>query len=324
MKRANCLRTGRYTHPGRVAPRCASLVPGCCVLVLLGIPAAGAEARGAESIPVSSMLLKLVEQVDVPARETGVLASVEAREGQLVRQGDLLAQIDDTEAKIAEEQAKIDIEIARASASNDVNLRFAKKSVEVAKAELRRTDESNEKYPRSVSESEVDRLRLLVEKSSLEVEQAEHEYAVAKLMLQAKEGEYRLAQQKAQRHQVPSPLDGIVVQVYRHRGEWVKPGEPVVRILRMDRLRAEGFVKAELAGQHLMGRAVRLVLNRPGSPPWVLSGKIVFLDPEIDPVTHQVRIWAEVENKDLRLSPGMQADMTIEPQAKSAQQGPKT
>ena len=240
--------------------------PGCCVSVLLSVPAAGAEPRGAGSIPVSSMLLKLVEQVDVPARETGVLASVEAREGQLVRQGELLAQIDDTEAKIAEEQAKIDIEIAQASASNDVNLRFAKKSVEVAKAELRRSDESNEKYPRSVSESEVDRLRLLVEKSSLEVEQAEHEYAVAKLMLQAKEGEYRLAQQKAQRHQVPSPLDGIVVQVYRHRGEWVKPGEAVVRILRMDRLRAEGFVKAELAGQHLQGRAVRLVLNGLGSP----------------------------------------------------------
>ncbi len=302
----------------------ANVVLACCISVLLAVPASGAEAKGAGSIPVSSMLLKLVEQVDVPARETGVLASVEAREGQLVRQGNLLAQIDDTEAKIAEEQAKIDIEIARASASNDVNLRFAKKSVEVARAELRRSDESNEKYPRSVSESEVDRLRLLVEKSNLEVEQAEHEYAVAKLMLQAKEGEYRLAQQKAQRHQVPAPLDGIVVQVYRHRGEWVKPGESVVRILRMDRLRAEGFVKAELAGQHLMGRAVRLVLNRPGSPPWVLSGKIVFLDPEIDPVTHQVRIWAEVENKDLRLSPGMQADMTIEPQAKSAQPSPKT
>lgn len=324
MKRANCCKAGGAMQRHHVASRCASIVLGCCLLVPLGASAAGAEARGVGSIPVSSMLLKLIEQVDIPARETGVLASVEAREGQLVRQGDLLAQIDDTEAKIAEEQAKIDIEIARASAANDVNLRFAKKSVEVAKAELRRSDESNEKYPRSVSESEVDRLRLLVEKSSLEVEQAEHEYAVAKLMLQAKEGEYRLAQEKARRHQVPSPLDGIVVQVYRHRGEWVKPGEAVVRVLRMDRLRAEGFVKAELVGQHLQGRVVRLVLNSSGSPARVLSGKIIFLDPEIDPVTHQVRIWVEVENKDLRLSPGMQADMTIEPQAKSAQSGPKT
>ncbi len=301
----------------------ANMVLAGCVLALATVRAAGAEAPGAGPIPVSSMLLKLIEQVDVPARETGVLASVEAREGQLVRQGDLLAQVDDTEAKIAEDQAKIDIEIARASATNDVNLRFAKKSAEVAKAELRRSDESNAKYPRSVSESEVDRLRLLVEKSSLEVEQAEHEYTVAKLMLQAKEGEYRLAQQKAQRHQVVAPLDGVVVQVYRHRGEWVKPGESVVRILRMDRLRAEGFVKADLVGQHLLGRAVRLVLDRPGSPARALSGKIVFLDPEIDPVTRQVRIWVEVENKDLSLSPGMQANMTIEPQAKSAQPAPK-
>ena len=237
------------------------------------------------------------------------------REGQLVRQGDLLAQIDDTEAKIAEEQAKIDIEIARASASNDVNLRFAKKSVEVAKAELRRSDESNEKYARSVSESEVDRLRLLVEKSGLEVEQAEHEYAVAKLMLQAKEGEYRLAQQKAQRHQVPAPLDGMVVQVYRHRGEWVKPGEPVVRMLRMDRLRAEGFVKAELAGQQL--GTSRSSGGGPARQPGHGScpARSFFWIPKSIPSRARYGSGPRSKTRNSVCSPGMRANTTIEPQA---------
>ncbi len=43
------------------------------------------------------------------------------------------------------------------------------------------------------------------------------------------------------------------------------------------------------------------------------AGHIVFVNPEIDPLNSQVRVWAEVENPDLKLRPGMQATLTIEP-----------
>jgi macrolide-specific efflux system membrane fusion protein len=41
------------------------------------------------------------------------------------------------------------------------------------------------------------------------------------------------------------------------------------------------------------------------------SGKVIFVDPEIDPINAQVRIWAEVDNQGLRLRPGMRAKMTL-------------
>jgi multidrug efflux pump subunit AcrA (membrane-fusion protein) len=41
-------------------------------------------------------------------------------------------------------------------------------------------------------------------------------------------------------------------------------------------------------------------------------GKIVFIDPEIDPVNAQVRVWVEVPNPGLRLRPGMRANMTLD------------
>jgi RND family efflux transporter MFP subunit len=284
-----------------------------CCSVFLAAVTIGAESQDPSGrIEVPSMLLRLIEQVDVPARESGVLAGIQVVEGQMVDEGATVAQIDDAEARIGEEHAKTELEIARSNATNTVNVRSAKKSVEVAQAELRRSTESNERYPKSISESEMDRLRLIVEKGRLEVEQSEHEFRIAGFNQRVKENDYRAAQQKVKQHKITAPLAGVVVQVQRHRGEWVKPGDVVVRILRLDRLRAEGFVKMEPWSDDLQGRPVRVLVDQTKAAGAEFPGKIVFVDPEIDPVNAQVRVWAEVENRDLRLRPGMKARMVLQ------------
>jgi len=277
---------------------------------LLGALFAGGGSGGAIEVP--SMVLRLIEQVDVPAREAGPLDTVEVTEGQMVQAGQILARIDDTEARTAQQRAKLEMAVAQAKSRNDVNIRFAKKSAEVAKAELRRAVESNEKYAKSVSDSEMDRLQLLVQKTALEVEQAQHEFTLAGLTSRIKETEHLAAQQKVERHQIVAPLAGVVVQVSRHRGEWVRPGDSVVRICRLDRLRAEGFLKAQHVHRSLQGQEVRLVVDLPERPNAEFPAKIVFVDPQIDPVNAQTRIWAEVDNGQLRLQPGMKAKLRLE------------
>jgi multidrug efflux pump subunit AcrA (membrane-fusion protein) len=291
------------------------LISSCfALLATAAVAVAGEPPQGPRTIEVPSMLLRLIEQRDVPARQAGVLAAVRVLEGQMVEEGAAIAEIDDAEARIAEERSRIEAEIAKVNAGNDVSVRAAKKSVEVASAELRRSSDSNERYRKSVSESEMDRLRLVVEKGRLEIEQAQHELKIAGFTQQVKENEHRAAQEKVKQHKITSPVAGLVVSVARRSGEWVKPGEVVVRIVRLDRLRAEGFLKTEQWNEKLQGRPVRLSIDLPGAPGTVFPGKVLFVDPEIDPVNAQVRIWAEVENRQLRLHPGMRAQMTIEAQ----------
>jgi len=283
------------------------------LIAVFAAVSAGAPAEDRrEEIEVSSALVKLVEQVDVPAREAGVLATVEVREGQMVDRGDPLAGIVDTEARIAAERAKIELEIARKALENDVSIRFAKKSVEVAKAELQRSLDSIEKYPKSISDSEMDRLRLVVERAALEVEQAEYDLAIAAFTRQVKENDLEAALEKVQRRKITAPIAGVVVDVHRHPGEWVEPGEAVVRILRIDRLRAEGFLEVGAFGRELEGCGVRLKVDLPGKPGAEFPGKLVFLSPEIDPVNAQIRVWAEIENRGLLLRPGMRARLIVE------------
>jgi multidrug efflux pump subunit AcrA (membrane-fusion protein) len=288
------------------------IMPTTALLLVLSAIVGGSAPEGAgDRIEIPSALIKLVKQVDVPAREAGVLAAVNVVEGQMVEEGELLAQIVDTEARIAEATAKSDLEIARRNSENDVNTRFAKKSVEVAKAELARSTESIEQYAKSISDSEMDRLRLLVERVGLEVEQAEREFEIAGYTRQIKESAYEAAREKVERHRITAPLSGVVVQVNRHQGEWVEPGEMVMRILRLDRLRAEGFLDVRYLRHDLREWQVKLTVDLPGAAGAEFPGKVVFLSPEIDPVNSQISIWVEIENKDLRLRPGMRAKMTI-------------
>ena len=282
------------------------------LLLLLCLVAFGNAEQTPVSLEIPSALIKLIEQVDVPAREAGVLVEVKASEGNLVEKDELLAQIMDVETRLAKERAQIEVDIARRKAENDINIRFAKKSAEVAKAEMRRAQESIKKYPKSISDSEMDRLQLTVEKAVLEIEQAELDFEIAKFTLRAKENQCQSAEELVKRRKILAPFSGVVVQINHHRGEWVQPGDTVVRMLRIDRLRAEGFLDAKDVTGDLRGCAVKLTVDLPGERGVVFPGKVVFVSPEIDPVNTQIHVWAEVENRGLRLRPGMRANMSIE------------
>jgi macrolide-specific efflux system membrane fusion protein len=252
----------------------------------------------------------LLEEAEVPAQEAGVVTTVAVREGQRVKQGDLLAQIDDQVPRLAAEAVQAQFDIARAKAANDVRQRFAKKSLEVSQAELRRSMESIERFAKSISQSQLDVERLTVQKNQLEAEQAEHERQVAILEMKAQENELSAARAQVARRQVLAPFDGVVVQIYVRRGEWVEPGQKALRVVNVDRLKAEGFVPAAGAVAELSGKEVSLEvegLSEQRAP----AGTIVFVSPEVDPITGQVRVWAEIDNREGKLRPGQPARMVI-------------
>ena len=262
----------------------------------------------------ASVLLRAIQEIDVPAREAGVLSAVPAREGERVTKGELLAQIEDAQAQVELGRATFEWEMASKVAENDVSVRFARKSLEVAEAELARATLSIEQYPKSVSMSEMDHLRLTVERTVLEIEQAEHKLDLADTNQKLRQSEVQAARLNVERRKIAAPADGIVAQVHRQQGEWVQPGDKVLRILRIDRLRAEGFIGVDQLRPDLVGSPVTLTIPRYDDAKRKFTGKIVFVSPETDPINGQIRIWAELENSDLRLRPGLRGEMTIDAQ----------
>ena len=269
------------------------------------------KAKSSAEQTVESVLVTVIEEAEIPAKVDGVLAAVAVREGQVIEGGAVVARIEDDEVRLTHERARTEFEIARKQAQNDLKVRIARKSADVARAEYKRAVESVEKYKKSVSETELDRLRLAAEKADLDIEQALHEQETAQLTSRLKEIEMELAKQAVGRRAIVSPIPGMIVQVNQHEGEWVQSGKTVVRVLRVDRLRVEGFVLAKRLTGDLVGRRATLKIDLPGEPDAAFDGMITFVSPEVNAVNGQVRVWAEFENRRLKLRPGLHGNLTI-------------
>lgn len=296
---------------------CASI---CLFTTLAGLQitaprALSADERATADAPlrIDSVLVTVIEQVEVPAREVGQLTNLRVREGMTIERGALLAQIEDSEARLLLKQAQLEYETAQLKAENDVDLRFARKSHEVANAELQRAKDSIQKYPKSISKTELDRLQLTAEKAELEIEQATEEAKTAQLEAKLKQNAEEIAALAVEKRKVVSPIDGMVVQIMTRTGEWVRPGETVMRLLKLDRLRAEGLINVSLLQERdLKDRPVVLVVNPGTKQEQKFRGKISFVSPEINAVNNQTRVWADIENPDLKLKPGMRASLIIQ------------
>lgn len=268
-------------------------------------------ANGAQPVEVESVVLRLLEEAEVPAQEAGVVTNVAVREGQRVKQGELLTQIDDQVARLAAEAAQSQYQIAQAKAMNDVRIRFAKKSLEVSAAELRRSTDSIERFAKSVSQSQLDVERLTVEKTRLEIKQAEHQLRIATLEMKAQQNELAARKVDVTRRRIEAPFDGTIVQMFVRLGEWVEPGQKALRIVDTTRLKAEGFLAADDAAADLRGAPVRVTVRQADATESTFNGTVSFVSPEIDPITGQVRIWAEIDNRAGRLRPGQPVRMVI-------------
>eukprot|EP00913_Durusdinium_trenchii_P028467 g26695.t1 len=209
----------------------------------------------------SIVYVTLIDDISVPALEAGLLSDVRVTVGTKVKAGDVLGRLDQTKAKLTVSQAEIDVAIEELNAKNDVKVRFARKSKQVADSELARNVASNNEFKGSVSESQLDILRLTAERAALSVEEADRELSIAGMTLKLKRNKLLNAKDGVRRREIRTTVPGIVVDVKRQAGEWVEPGQTVFRVIRLDRLRVKGFVKAaELPGE-LMGRSVSVNVN---------------------------------------------------------------
>ncbi|TVP99676.1 MAG: HlyD family efflux transporter periplasmic adaptor subunit [Planctomycetaceae bacterium] len=301
-------------HLPSVRQRSIPRLAWCCcgivaVATFLEQPAVRSEEPA--SVTIAAAVVTLAEQVEVAAAEAGIVAEVRVRPGQMVETDSPIARLRDDDAELSVERTRLQADIAARQAESDLDELHAKKSTEVARAELARAIEANAKYPKTVSQTELDRQQLLVEQGELETRRAEHERRIAGLNREVRENEHQLALHQLNLRRLSAPIPGMVVEVHRRPGEWVQPGDVVARIVRLDRLRVEGFLPASQGRAELVGRLARVETVIDDSETLTLSGEVVFVSPEIDPIDAHVRVWIDVENSEHELRPGMTVSVTV-------------
>lgn len=265
--------------------------------LLCAVSAQPAEALPA-SVPINDCLIALDEEAEVAAQEPGVLMELPVKEGQAVKVSELLAKIDDTLSQMELRVANNKLGVAKEQAASDVNVRYSKASADVAYAEYQQAVDANNKVPGSKPLAEVRELLLKHKYAVLSTEKSEMELRIAALQCKVSEAELDAAREKVERRHIKSPLDGQVRKIYRHVGEWVAAGDPVVHVVRVNRLRSEGFLNAsQFAPGEISGRPVTIKVTFARGRTETFKGTIVFVDPLVQ-AGSQYLVRAAVENRE--------------------------
>lgn len=291
----------------------------CLSIIAFAIAQTGAGERPAQPPREAHMphcLISLIDEAQVPAEEQGVLTALDVREGANVRTGQPLAQIDDREARIGYQIAVLEFNQADEEANNDVDIRFYMASEAVAHLDYEEVVDANKRNPGTFSPAEVRRYELQWKKAKAQVEQGTWNKKLAGLARDAKRARVDAAKMAVDIRQIDSPLDGIVYEVFKHQGEWVQPGEPIVRVVRMDRLRVEGFLRShEFAPQEINGREATVTVKLTRGETIQLKSRISFVSPLVEPTSGEYRVSADIANVPRGgfwvISPGLAAEMTI-------------
>jgi len=264
----------------------------------------------------------LVEEVEVAAQLPGVLIALDFKEGDSVTKDQVLARIDDSDALLKRKELNLQLAVAEKEASNDINVRAAEASAEVAGAELKESIAVNSESPGAVPPTKIRREELTFRRAELQIDVAKLELDVAKLNVDVKSTQLDNVDLTIDRLKVKAPLNAEVERKLKDVGEFVQIGDPIVQLVRMDKLRIEGFVQLkQFLPQLISGQPVTieysLIDPTDADNPeksFTFTGNVSFVSNKVQ-AGGEYKIWAEVTNQRYKgqwvLRPGVAVDMSI-------------
>ncbi|MBN2476204.1 MAG: HlyD family efflux transporter periplasmic adaptor subunit [Pirellulales bacterium] len=273
--------------------------------------AAAGQAGPDSTVVVEGCLIALADQRVVAAGVEGRLVELAAREGAIVKKGDPLARLDDEQARLGLEMAHLQLDAVKAER---YGLQEAELKLARAEQQLARMRAMGEKG--LATERERDTAEAEHQAARFRVASIKHQLEVA---LRMREIEVKAAESALQRHTIDAVCDGTVIETHHRVGEWVRPGDPICRIIRLDRLRVEGTIDVRKCDPaEIEGRDVLIDIRRVWGEFERVPGKLAFVSPLVGEqgTPGHCRFYAEFENPRQNdrwvLRPGLSATVTIQ------------
>lgn len=239
-------------------------------------------------------LIRLVEDVLVPAKVDGLIEQVDIRVGDTVKKGEILVRFDKQDAQLRLAKAVAELQSGKPNMSAIVEAELTLRAADERFKLIQRLRESN-----SISITEADASATDLKRAELRLESARHDYETSQSNYEFLKVAVDIAQRDLERCSLVSPLDGVVLEVKRRADEPVRRGDIICRIVNLKRLAVDAYIDESLV-EKFVHAEVKIVVERKNSKPHATLGKVVFVSPIIEDaiqrVVGSVRIRAEFDN----------------------------
>lgn len=276
--------------------------------------------------------------VQVGAKITGRLTAVLVDHGDVVRSGQVVARLDDTEQMALVEQAEAGVRrAALIAAMQEVALRKAQTALGAADAAIARARATEalaranaERWQALHADGGVPRVEMdakvteaVAAREELRSAEAQgrtalEEVAVMRAALESARQDVRVAEAtvatvRARQADttVTSALGGVVISRDLEPGATVTPGLPILKLADPKTAWVTVHVDERETGALAVGNPAQIVLRSQADRP--LAGRVVRIRRESDRVTEQLAVDVAFDSPPARLTFGEQAEATIAP-----------
>lgn len=223
-------------------------------------------------------VVEAVHSATLSAQTGGRVLELPFDVNDYVHAGDVVLRFTDVEQQSGRRQAQAALDAARAAASE-------------AQAEFQRVEGIYER--RLVSRAQFD--------------QATARRAATRAQLDAAQAALKAADEQLDYTVVRAPYSGIVTERHVEVGETVRPGQPLISGLSLDRLRLQVQVpQSDVAAIRAHGKAI-LLLDEGRR----IEAEKVTVFPYADPATHSFSVRVDLPEADTGLAPGMAAKVAF-------------
>ena len=260
-----------------------------------------AAVRGSVDASVNATAnLRALRNVTILSRSEGVVKRVAVEEGDFVRSGQLLCQLDDRELQV-------DLELARQRlAQTRVQLESAqivreKLQTQVAakKTEVKRNEDALTEG--LVSDTDVELVRnqlaeLAHDERSQEAAVRENQFRVEELQAEIEKVELQIAHA-----QVTAPFTGTIVKRSIDLGQSVRASDELFHLAAFSPLYADVFLSEAQSRAVKPGQVASILLDISQA---AVNGRIVRISPVVDDETGTVKVTVEIASPTAQFRPG--------------------
>jgi HlyD family secretion protein len=239
-------------------------------------------------------LIEAWAQVTMKMKVSGTLGPIPIEEGDRVKEGTILLELQNDREKAMIQLAKARVEKAKAS------LLEAQVTLENSKKDLQRKEMMKDVIPKKDLENAQD--QVLQNEAKVMVQEGEIKEAEAELRLRTVELEST---------QIKAPFDGIVTQIPVKAGETVAAlNTSICDVVHLDRLYVQVAVPIQYLPLLEKGMKVGIHVERDTLPfNKRFEGEIWYINPIVDPTSRRFKVKVLLRNPHPLVRPGMVAEV---------------
>lgn len=225
------------------------------------------------------------QKSQLSAKQSGIIEKILVKEGDRVKQGQVLAILSQTDMRIALQQAKVGIKAA------EVQVR--------------------------ISGIELNRVKELVAQQaagSAQLDRIQAQFDGAEAQLELANAQLNKVNQALIDTVLRAPYNGIITTVLKYRGDYVSLMPPSPIFLIVD----DNIIKLTIRLPENMLETISIgdIINaKVGNTQRDVNAKVSYINPSVDSITRTFEIIAEIDNtEEPRISTGTSAEVSIMPQ----------